>query len=87
MGNPEPNPYFFVEKTKVYKNKTRIKKDRCRDSMEAVLTNGIYYVSLVAGIRLSKLQKRCSYIPNTYVYILTYQTINHDPNALYSNYI
>lgn len=41
--------------------------------MEAVLTNEVDYVSLVVGIRLSKLQKRCSYIPNTYVYILTYQ--------------
>lgn len=79
MGNPEPNPYF--EKTKVYK--TRIKKDRCRDSMEAVLTNGVDYVSLVAGIRLSKLQKRWAYIPNMHVYILTYQTINHDPNPLH----
>lgn len=41
--------------------------------MEAVLTNEVDYVSLVVGTRLSKLQKRCSYIPNTYVYILTYQ--------------
>lgn len=55
--------------------------------MEAVLTNGVDYVLLVAGIRLSKLQKRWSYIPNTYVYILPYQTINHDPNLLYYNYI
>ena len=70
MGNPEPNPYFEWENKGFYK--TRIKKDRCRDSMEAVLTNGVDYVSLVAGIRLSKLQKRCSYIPNTYVYMLTY---------------
>lgn len=58
MGNPEPNPYF--EKTRVYK--TRIKKDRCRDSMEAVLTNGVDYVVLVAGIPLSKLQKGRPYI-------------------------
>ena len=48
MGNPEPNPYF--EKTRVYK--TRIKKDRCRDSMEAVLTNGVDYVALVTQILL-----------------------------------
>lgn len=48
--------------------------------MEAVLTNGVDYVVLVAGIPLSKLQKGRPYISNTYVYILTYQTINHDPN-------
>lgn len=36
MGNPEPNPFS--------ENK---KKGRCRDSMEAVLTNGVDYVALV----------------------------------------
>lgn len=40
MGNPEPNPCFE-------------KKDRCRDSMEAVLTNGVDCIALVAGIFLS----------------------------------
>jgi hypothetical protein len=42
MGNPEPNP--------VFENKQRFRKqkrDRCRDSMEAVLTNGVDYVALV----------------------------------------
>ena len=29
------------------------KKDRCRDSMEAVLTNGVDCIALVAGILLS----------------------------------
>ena len=79
-GQSRAKSLFCFEKTRVYK--TRIKKDRCRDSMEAVLTNGVDYVLLVAGIRLSKLQKRWSYIPNTYVYILPYQTINHDPILL-----
>lgn len=37
MGNPEPNP-LFQEQTGVQKAK---KGDRCRDSMEAVLTNGV----------------------------------------------
>lgn len=37
MGNPEPNP-LFQEQTRVQKAK---KGDRCRDSMEAVLTNGV----------------------------------------------
>lgn len=48
MGNPEPNLYFL--KNKVLKN--RIKRDRCRDSMEAVLTNGVDYVALVTQILL-----------------------------------
>ena len=38
MGNPEPNP-GFRKQTKIRENKK--KKDRCRDSMEAVLTNGV----------------------------------------------
>lgn len=37
MGNPEPTPAF---------QKERIKKDRCRDSMEAVLTNGVDCLAL-----------------------------------------
>jgi|GEM_PF-4421387 len=48
--------------------------------MEAVLTNRVDYVASVAGIPLSKFEKGWPYIPNTYVYILTYQTINHDTN-------
>ena len=36
MGNPEPNPSFRKQKTK-----SSEKKDRCRDSMEAILTNGV----------------------------------------------
>lgn len=44
MGNPEPNPFFNLQKqTKAQK----VKKDRCRDSMEAVLTTGIDCVALV----------------------------------------
>ena len=37
MGNPEPNP-VFRKQTKVQK------RDRCRDSMEAVLTNGVDWI-------------------------------------------
>lgn len=46
MGNPEPNP-VFRKQPRV--QKTIIKKDRCRDSMEAVLTktNGVDYVALL----------------------------------------
>lgn len=44
MGNPEPNP-VFRKQTKV--QKAKIKKDRCRDSMEAVLTNGVDCGALV----------------------------------------
>lgn len=39
MGNPEPNPVFAKPKQRFGKRKK--KKDRCRDSMEAVLTNGV----------------------------------------------
>jgi len=40
MGNPEPTPFFKRKKIRI--PKTRIKKkDRCRDSKEAVLTNGV----------------------------------------------
>ena len=39
MGNPETNP-LFQEQTRVQKAK-KGKGDRCRDSMEAVLTNGV----------------------------------------------
>ena len=42
MGNPEPNPVF--PKQRFQKTK---KKDRCRDSMEAVLTNGVGCIVLV----------------------------------------
>lgn len=48
MGNPEPNLYFLKNKGL----KKRIKKDRCRDSMEAVLTNEVDYVALVTQILL-----------------------------------
>ena len=44
MGNPEPNPVFWKQ-TRV--QKAIIKKDRCRDSMEAVLTNGVGCGALV----------------------------------------
>lgn len=37
MGNPEPNPIFRKQR-RVQKAR---KRDRCRDSMEAVLTNGV----------------------------------------------
>jgi len=40
MGNPEPTP--FLKRKKIRIPKTIIKKqDRCRDSKEAVLTNGV----------------------------------------------
>ena len=39
MGNPEPNP--------VFRKREKKGKDRCRDSMEAVLTNGVDCVALV----------------------------------------
>lgn len=39
-GNPEPNPIFPKTKRKAQKAKKK-KKDRCRDSTEAVLTNGV----------------------------------------------
>jgi len=48
MGNPEPNHYLLKNKGL----KKRIKKDRCRDSMEAVLTNEVDYVALVTQILL-----------------------------------
>jgi len=42
---------FFENKqkkqTKVHKDKIRIQKDRCRDSMEVVLTNRVDCVALV----------------------------------------
>lgn len=47
MGNPEPNP-VFRKQTRV--QKAKIKKDRCRDSMEAVLTNGVDCLVLVERI-------------------------------------
>lgn len=50
MGNPEPNPVLRKQGSES-ENK---KKDRCRDSMEAVLTNG---VDCLPGIFLLKLQK------------------------------
>lgn len=37
MGNPEPNPLFRKQRLKENKKGG----DRCRDSMEAVLTNGV----------------------------------------------
>lgn len=51
MGNPEPNPVFSKQRFR----KRKKKKDRCRDSMEAVLTNGVDCVG--KGIFPSKLQK------------------------------
>lgn len=37
MGNPEPNPVFRKQGSESENQK----KDRCRDSMEAVLTNRV----------------------------------------------
>lgn len=55
MGNPEPN-HVFRKQAKV--QKAKIKKDRCRDSMEAILTNGVNCIHWYSiGILLSKLQK------------------------------
>lgn len=48
MGNPEPNPAFLKQtKHKGSERENQIKKDRCRDSMEAVLTNGVDCGALV----------------------------------------
>jgi hypothetical protein len=49
MGNPEPNPFFSKQRFR------KGKRDRCRDSMEDVLTNGVGCVD--RGIFPSKLQK------------------------------
>ena len=46
MGNPEPNPVLRNENKQGFKKQSK-KGDRCRDSMEAVLTNGVH--SLVLG--------------------------------------
>ena len=55
MGNPEPNPVFSKQRFR----KRKKKKDRCRDSMEAVLTNGVDDISFRVrkGILPSKFQK------------------------------
>ena len=46
MGNPEPNPVFRKQRTKKSSESENEKsKDRCRDSMEAVLTNGVNGIS------------------------------------------
>ena len=48
MGNPEPNPVFRKQRTKKKKSlesENKKSKDRCRDSMEAVLTNGVNGIS------------------------------------------
>lgn len=68
MGNPEPNPVFLKEKDKLRVRQE--KKDRCRDSMEAVLTNGVNGIALVK-VR-SKLLKRSSMNVYTYVFVLKY---------------
>lgn len=41
MGNPEPTPAF-----QTFQKGEEI-KDRCRDSMEAVLTNGVDCLALL----------------------------------------
>lgn len=49
MGNPEPNPIillFYENKNKQINKGSASEnnkkgKDRCRDSMEAILTNGV----------------------------------------------
>jgi len=41
MGNPEPTPFSKVKKKNTYSESKNKKKDRCRDSKEAVLTNGV----------------------------------------------
>ena len=43
MGNPEPNHVFRKQTNSESENK----KDRCRDSMEAVLTNGVDCLTLL----------------------------------------
>ena len=48
MGNPEPNPVFWKQ-TRIQDSESDNKKesDRCRDSMEAVLKNGVGFVVLI----------------------------------------
>lgn len=46
MGNPEPNPVLRKQNTRVQKERIK-KKDRCRDSMEAILTKGVDCGALV----------------------------------------
>lgn len=41
MGNPGPNPIILRKKNKGSASENNKKKDRCRDSMEAILTNGV----------------------------------------------
>lgn len=55
MGNPEPNPVFLKQRFR-----KRKKRDRCRDSMEVVLTNGGDYAA-----RGLKLQKGSGHLLNT----------------------
>jgi len=64
MGNPEPNP-VFRKQTRVPKDRIKkIKKDRCRDSMEAVLTNGVDCAALVKSRNPSvKTSERINKIP------------------------
>lgn len=46
MGNPEPNPVFRKQRIKKSsESENKKSKDRCRDSMEAVLTNGVNGIS------------------------------------------
>ena len=71
MGNPEPNP-IFEKQRKIQKAKIK-KKDRCRDSMEAVLTNGVDDFSpfVRKGILLSKFQEWIK-DKHIYIYVLKY---------------
>ena len=65
-GNPEPNPVFHKQRFR------KRKKDRCRDSTEAVLTNGVGRVG--REIFPSKIQK--GWRINVYTYVLN--TISND---------
>jgi hypothetical protein len=81
MGNPEPNP-LFRKQTKF--SKARIKKDRCRDSTEAILKfkNRFYCVALVNKPFPQNSRKD----KPIYIRIRTeilFQMINDDPNLYY----
>lgn len=78
MGNPEPNP-LFRKQTKF--SKARIKKDRCRDSTEAILkfTNRVDCVALVNKSFPQNSRKDKPIYIRIRTEILS-QIVNDDPN-------
>lgn len=83
MGNPEPNPAFRKQtKHKGSERENQIKKDRCRDSMEAVLTNGVDCDALVTeSFPPERMKDKTLYIC-IHTEIL-YQMINDDSNLYF----